>query len=74
MAMSEPNYDAMDLEMADAGADADPTTLDDELMMHAEAAGLDQAQAEAMKLFVERCVELKGSGSYEEETEELDEE
>jgi hypothetical protein len=77
MAASEPNYDAMDLEMAEEEEAApEAGTLDDELLMHAEAAGFDAVKAEALKAFVERCVELKGSGSYdvEMEDEEVDEE
>jgi hypothetical protein len=77
MAASEPNYDAMDLEMAEEEEAApEAGTLDDELLMHAEAAGFDAVKAEALKAFVERCVELKGSGSYdvEMEDEETDEE
>jgi hypothetical protein len=77
MAASEPNYDAMDLEMDEAMAtEAEAGALDDELMMHAEAAGFDATKAEALKAFVERCVELKGSGSYDvvEEDEETEDE
>lgn len=64
-----PDYDVMADEPAD---DSPPDSesgsggkLDPELLMHAEAAGLDEAKAEALKLFVERCMELKGEGSYE---------
>ncbi len=75
---SEPDYSAMDLEMPedDTAPEAEAGTLDDELLMHAEAAGFDAVKAEALKAFVERCVELKGSGSYDvvEEDEEVDEE
>ncbi len=77
MAASEPNYDAMDLEMAEEEEAApEAGTLDDELLMHAEAAGFDAVKAEALKAFVERCVELKDTGSYdvEMEDEEVDEE
>lgn len=76
MAASEPNYDAMDLEMAEEEAAPETGALDDEFLMHAEAAGFDAVKAEALKLAIERCVELKGAGSYDVETEdeEIDEE
>jgi hypothetical protein len=61
--MAEPNFDEMDLD-EDMAEDV-PAGLDEELLMHAEAAGLDAAQAEALKMFVERCVSLKEEGSYD---------
>lgn len=66
-----PDYDVM----ADAPEDDAPETetegsgLDPELLLHAEAAGLDEAKAEALKMFVDRCVALKDEGSYEAESE-----
>ena len=77
MAASEPNYDAMDLEMAEEEEAApEAGALDDEFLMHAEAAGFDAVKAEALKLAIERGVELKNQGSYdvEMEDEEADEE
>jgi hypothetical protein len=74
--MAAPDYDAMDdeaeTEEVDDEEDADASALDDELLMHAEAAGLDEAKAAAMKLFVERCVDLKSGGGYAEEPLDLD--
>lgn len=68
--MAEPNYDAMDLDedMPEESTEG----LDAELLMHAESAGLDEAQAEALKLFVERCVSLREEGSYDVEEDMLD--
>jgi hypothetical protein len=74
MAASEPNYDAMDLEAEEVVApEAEAGTLDDEFLMHAEAAGFDAVKAEALKLAIERCVELKSQGSYDVETEDDEE-
>jgi hypothetical protein len=61
--MAEPNFDAMDLDEDMPEEEAEG--LDAELLMHAESAGLDAAQAEALKMFVERCVSLKEEGSYD---------
>lgn len=65
-------FEAMDEEMGADDAEVETedeaaTKLDSELMLHAEAAGLSAEQAEAMKMFVERCVALKSEGSYEAE-------
>jgi hypothetical protein len=65
--MAEPNFDEMDLDEDMPVEEA--AGLDEELLMHAEAAGLDAAQAEALKMFVERCVSLKEEGSYDAEEE-----
>ncbi len=66
MASKAPDYDAMaetvDDEMAED--DAEASDLDAEFLMHAKEAGLTEAQAGALKLAIERCVELKGSGDY----------
>jgi HPt (histidine-containing phosphotransfer) domain-containing protein len=65
--MAEPNFDAMDLD-EDMPVD-EPAGLDEELLMHAEGAGLDSTQAEALKAFVERCVSLREESAYEVEEE-----
>jgi hypothetical protein len=79
MATTEPDYDAMDEAMADEPLDLEEDSgLDAELLMHAESAGFDAVKAEALKAFVERCVELKSTDSYDvledEEVDDIDEE
>jgi HPt (histidine-containing phosphotransfer) domain-containing protein len=61
--MAEPNFDEMDLD-EDMAEDV-PAGLDEELLMHAEGAGLDATQAEALKMFVERCVSLREESAYD---------
>jgi hypothetical protein len=67
--MADDMFAAMDEELGDMAPEeeAEESALDDELLAHAEAAGLSPEQAEAMKAFVERCVSLKDEGSYEAE-------
>jgi len=68
MASKAPDYDAMAETADDAMAADDEETeesdLDPEFLMHAKEAGLTEAQAGALKLAIERCVELKGDGGY----------
>ena len=65
MAGEDAMFDAMDEELGGAEeAVEEESGMDPELAMHAEAAGLDPAQAEAMKMFIERCVALKDGGDY----------
>jgi len=78
MATKEPDYDAM-ADTADEptgalalGDDEEESDLDAEFLMHAKEAGLSEPQARAMKLAIERCVELKGSGDYGAEDDEPD--
>lgn len=71
MPATEPDYDVMqdltDEAATEDGADEDESgsALDAELLMHAEAAGLDPKKAEALKDFVDRCMSLKDEGAYE---------
>ncbi len=75
--MAAPNYDEMDAETEETAAEEDTAedgaALDDELMMHATDAGLDETKAKAMKAFVERCVELKETGGYTAAEDDLEE-
>jgi hypothetical protein len=70
MASKAPDYDAMaddtetDLALGDDEAAEAESDLDAELLLHAKEAGLTDAQAAAMKLFVERCTELKDENAY----------
>lgn len=64
--MAEPDYGMMDL---DEETTEEPAGLDEEFLMHAEAAGLDATQAESLKLAIERCMALKEEGSYDVEEE-----
>jgi hypothetical protein len=71
----EPDFDVMgDLDaMTDEAEESDEAMgLDAELLEHAKAAGLTEAQAEALKLFVERCHELEGEGEYDDAEADLD--
>lgn len=68
--MAEPNYDAMDLD--EDMPEEEAAGLDEEFLMHAENAGLDAAQAEALKLAIERCITLREEGSYDVEEDMLD--
>ncbi len=68
MASKAPDYDAMaetaDDAMAADEEESEASDLDAEFLMHAKEAGLSEAQAGALKLAIERCVELKGEGDY----------
>jgi hypothetical protein len=70
MASKAPDYDAMaddtetDLALGEDEAAETESDLDSELLLHAKDAGLTDAQAAAMKLFVERCTELKDEDAY----------
>lgn len=72
MASKAPDYDAMadsppDSEPAGSAGDDSDGALDEELMMHAKDAGLDEAKATALKAFVDRCMELQEQGDYGDE-------
>lgn len=75
--MAESMYDEMPLE-GDADEDGDsaeaeadePAGLDEQFEMHAKDAGFDSPEkAEALKMAIERCVELREQKMYEPESE-----
>ena len=71
--MAMPDYDMMDdMEEMPEEEESTGSDLDAELLMHAEGAGMSPEQAESLKLFVERCVQLKNEGDYSEDAEELE--
>jgi len=78
---AESMYDEMPLgdEMDDDGDTAadekdEPEALDEQFEMHAKDAGFDSPEkAQALKMAIERCVELREQKSYEPEAGEGDE-
>lgn len=74
--MAAPDYDMMEEEEAPESERAEGESdgeLDEEFLMHAEDAGFSGEKAKALKAAIERCVEMREQGMYEDMAEDMEE-